>query len=340
MAEQNIDIDSIGKIDINKITMKDDYGALKFQKSAEYLIRLQGLFGEFAELQYKTILSKPEIDDIDNKKTRFVDYIKRIDSFNLNHPNPKPLHDQLEGEIERYSNETIQQTKTNLVYLRQEAALKSKDEEELQKQQKAAVQAEIVYKELALKLQNELENLKQKKAEIETTHGEIASVTLAKYFEKQANEDRASMEKWLGNRDKTFWFLIGLIAFNFIVYFGILMMKSIGIIVFGPESFFTLEYGLAKLALLSVVSYGLGFASKNYNVYANMYAINTHRRNVAQTLQDYIATNPEPEAKSEMIKEGTEAMFKHMPIGYIGRLEGKDTNAVYEVINNYIKQRP
>jgi hypothetical protein len=320
--------------------MKDDYGALKFQISAEYLSKLQGLFREFTELQYQTILSKPEIEDIDNRKVRFIDYLKRIDGFNLNHSNPKPLHDQLEGEIERFSNETTQQTKTNRVFLRQEAALKSKDEEELQKQQKAAVQAEAVYKELSNKLQNELENLKQKKTEIETTHGEIASVTLAKHFEKQANEDNFNMNRWLGIRDKTFWLLIIIIVFNFLIYFGILIFKSLGKITFGPESFFTLEYGLAKLALLSILSYGLGFASKNYNVYANMNAINTHRKNVAQTLQDYIATNPELEAKSEMIKEGTEAMFKHMPIGYIGRLEGKDSNAIYEIINHYIQPKP
>lgn len=326
MAEQKIDINSIKDIDIKKIALKDDYGALKFQKSCNYLEKLQTIFNEFEDLQYKIYLSKPEIADIEGRKAQFISYLNRINGFNLSSSNPKPEHDQIENEIERSFNDTVQNTKTNLVFLRQEAALKSQDAQDLKNQQNEVLKLRTELERTKDDLQTELQIIRNQKEKIENAQGEVAVVTLAKHFREQVDEDRGNEDRWLRVRDRTYWGLIILILANIVAYVFI-------------RSIFTIEYGLAKLALISVISYGLGFASKNYNIAANMRTINKHRQNVAQTIESFLASNPDSEIKSELIKQGTEAMFSHLPIGYIGKSELKESGPVYELINNYIKPK-
>ena len=370
MAEE-ITNETIQKVNIKNIALNKDLGRLVFQNSLLYLEETQKLIKELDELNYKDNLSPEEIGIIDAKKNQFVENLKRLKEFNIGQAESEQAHDNLEKQFTDFYNTISRELRTQLVFLRQQASLKSQDVQELQKQQKVALEAEKAYKSLTEKLNEELKVLKERKDAVGTAHGEVAVNVLAHHFAKQANDytsmagsnfynqkknednrNKKSGESWFSkiyNRFKKpkswreirsfFWrLLLMILAFNFSLYFLIFFLHKSGNIELATRDIFTLEYGIMKLALISLLYYGMHFASRNYNVVSNLEAVNRHRKNVAQTLEDFLATNPEEETRSQMIKQGTEAMFKHLPVGYLRRDNKEDSGEVTKFFTSIMRQ--
>jgi len=337
MIETSI-IDQIKKIDIKSLALnKEKLGVLIFEQSWSKLEELRSLFLEFIDLDYKKNLSRDEIQSIDDSLNQFWRFLQRLEQFNIELPNAKQIHDGFEKEVENFYHNTTKNLRTSLIYLRQEAARKSQDQRSLAEEQKAATKAKKQYEELYEQLKNQLESLQKQKKEIEVAHGEVATKYLATQFDKQAREYEENAKIWLGRRNKLYLLLLGIIIANFSVYILFFILYKTGKINLPPHEIFTLEYGFVKLALLAILSYGVGFASKNYNINSHLAAINKHRRNVAQTLEDFLSTNPD--RKTEMLRQATEAMFKHVSVGYIKREEQKDNGPIYEIINKFLPSK-
>lgn len=307
---------------------------LTFAKAYPQLDKLRQTLVEFDELDYTSLLNPDEVKEVDRFKESLLNFIIKINSF---HPETdasfnKNVRDALENEIEGFFRNTTKRLRDHLVFLRQEAALKSQDQQSLAEEQKATIQAREQYKELSQQLKSELESLQKQKREVEAAHGEVATTYLAVQFSKQAVAYESAAEKWLARRNKLYRWLIAIISINFFFYFFLFFLeKTLGGL--PPSEIFTIEYGVVKLALLAVLSYGVGFTSKNYNVNSHLAAVNKHRSNVAQTLDDFFATNPE--RKSHMLQEGTRAMFRHVPIGYIRREEQRDNGPFDAIIRTF-----
>ncbi|RMF97967.1 MAG: hypothetical protein D6734_01045 [Candidatus Schekmanbacteria bacterium] len=332
---ENLKVLEIKKIALNK----DKFGALTFDKAYPQLHKLRKMLVEFEELDYQNLLTSDEVREVDSIKQRLMNYIKRINDLNpeTDASFNKNVRDQIESEIDSFYRTATRQLRSNLVFLRQEAARKSQDQQSLAEEQRAAMQARKQYEELHKQLKGELELLQKQKGEIEKAHGEIASKYLAAQFNKQAKEYEDEAKKWLLLRNRLYWVLICIIGLNFLAYLSLFILDKGWNIGLPPREIFTVEYGLVKLALLAVISYGIGFASKNYNVNSHLSAINKHRRNVAQTLEDFLATNPD--RKTEMLRQATEAMFRHVSIGYIRREKQKDNGPIYEIINKFLPNK-
>ena len=99
-----------------------------------------------------------------------------------------------------------------------------------------------------------------------------------------------------------------------------------------PSEFFTIEYGLVKFALLGLLSYATGFATRNYNINAGLVATNKHRKNVAETLADTLASPLSDEAKAVLAREAAVAMFQNLSVGYIKKEHQNDSGPILEVI--------
>lgn len=331
---EELTLDSLKTLDTNSIAFnKDRLGPLVFEQSAPLLEKLIKLANELDELGYKENLSAQEANEIDSFKNNLIEHLRRIQNFDINQPNPKETHDNYETQILSFYNDTTRQLRQGLVYLRQEAQYKTRDQKSLKKLQQETLQARKKFEELSIQLKKEIETLEKRRQQVESKHGEIAAKVLANHFAKQANDYTKDAEKWSKTRDVFYWILIGIIILNFIIYLVLFVANKFFDYFLKTTDFFTIEYGLTKLVLLSLLSYGIAFASKNYSVSSNLSAINRHRKNVAQTLDDFLETKPESEVRSQMIKEGTLAMFKHLPIGYIGKNEAKESSPVHEIIN-------
>ena len=332
---KEITIESLNGINIKQLALNSDFGKLKFEKSYLYFKGVQDIFKNLDDHDYKNNLTQQEINNIDAKKNQFIEYLARLQKFDIGQAESQQLHDNLENEIINFHDDTVRNLRIIQLSLKDITASKSEDKQELAKKQKMAAQAEKEYKELSEKMKKELGILTKQKKAIETAHGEMATKVLAHHFAKQANDHQALIPKWKKIRSAFYWSIITIISLNIISYFYILIVGNIlNKFSLHTNQIFTLEYGVVKLILISFLSYGLSFASKNYNIEANLTIINKHRKNVAQTLEDFLATNPGADTKSQMIKKGTDAMFQHHQTGYIATTKQKEDGPVQAIINN------
>lgn len=328
------------KVDIKSLALnKDKLGSLIFETSYPLLEKLRDLFVELEELGFEKTLTTEEVNNVLNLRNQFLAFLKRLSEFDIAHSNPKQLHDSFENEVQNFYNNALKHLRTPLVFLRQEAARRSQSGKDLATEQKAAAKARKEYEEMSVELKAELEKLKAQKQEIETTHGEVASKQLAMHFKREAAEHREQAATWLGSRTLFYKWLMAIIITNFVLYFGLFLSQKLGWTTWQIEDFFTLQYGIGKLALITLLWYGMNFASKNYAVESHLEAINQHRRNVAQTLEDFLATNPNPETLSEMLKNGTTAMFEHLQVGHLRKEEVREDGSPMQEIVNILTPR-
>lgn len=337
---EELSLDSLKSIDIKAIAFnKNLLGPLTFDQSAPLLEKLLKLANEFDELGYKENLSTHEVNEIDAFKNNLLEHLRRIQNFDINQPNPKETHDNYENQILNFYNDVTRQLRASLVYLRQEAQYKAKNQKELRALQQETLRARKKFQELSEQLKKEIETLEKQKERVKSKHGELASNRLANYFNKQTDNYIKSSNEWLARWTNYYKWLIRIVIGNLVLFFVIFIigdkLKLIGLTV---TEVFTLQYLFVKVALLSLLSYGLRFSSRNYSINSNLAATNIHRKNVAQTLEDYLATDSDPQIRQEIVKEGVKSMFEHLPIGYVGKDEAKDSSSpVSEVINYFFK---
>jgi len=120
--------------------------------------------------------------------------------------------------------------------------------------------------------------------------------------------------------------MLGVVVLNIFLYTGLIFFDK------NPDKYFTVQYGVAKIVFLSLLSYAIGFASKNYHIYAQLETVNIHRKNAANTMSDLLVANPDkPDVRAEVIRQASEAIFKHLPIGHITKTENQ-SGPIAEII--------
>ncbi len=337
---EEIKRESVTKIDIEKLALNKDFGRLTFKESLPFLRKTQALFKELDELNYQNNLSQEEISAIDIKKDQFIKQLTQLQQFDIGQADSQTVHDNLEQQFINFYNSTLKGLMTQLVYLRQEIALQSKDERNLQEEQKAATKARKQSEEILEQLKKELNSIRKETKEVAGASGERAAVTLGKHFESQAGEYSSKANNWLTQRSTFFKWLLIIIGVNFILYLFLFITNKLGVRPnIAPSEFFTPQYGVVKLALLALLSYAIGFAGKNYNINSNLEAVNKHRKNVAETLSDFLKTKPEANDRSQLVKSAAEAMFRNSPSGYGSKQESKDDGPIHEIVNNIISSK-
>ena len=54
------------------------------------------------------------------------------------------------------------------------------------------------------------------------------------------------------------------------------------------------------------------------------YLKNKHRKNVADNMVEFLASNPDADTRSQIIRQGSESMFVMEETGYLGKMNEKD----------------
>lgn len=322
-------------IEIKQIFLdKEKFGVLTFDRSYEIAHVTRKMLAEFQELNYKENLTPPEIQEIDRDIDNFLRLVTQIynispetdSGFNLNYRN------NLEDTIINQSQEIQRRLREKLVYLRQELALSNPENKDLQEEQKELAKVRVEYAKTLSDLQKKIESLTIEKKQIEDTHGEIASIRFGKHFESQVDEYEATAKDWLNKRNIILLILEGVVVINFLAYLVIFIgWKSGKWPNFSPSVFFTSGYAVIKVAGVLLLSHVLAFNSKNYSINKNLSVKNKHRKNVADTINSFLESNPDTETKSQIIKQGTDSMFKDESTGYLGKMNEKDHSPIEQI---------
>ncbi len=323
---ENLKVLEIKKIALNR----EKFGALTFDRIYPKLHELRKMLVEFEELGYADLLTTDEIKAVNNLKEKLLKYVQRINdlnpetdaTFNIN------VRNNLENEIDSFCGSATMQLRTNLVFLRQEAARKSQDQQSLAEEQKAASQARKQAEEMLGQLKHELAELGKRKQQLESTSGEVGAKALGIHFKTETGQYQDRADKWL---------IGAVISYVILIAFVLAVAAYYTWWHVGGWTTLTWQEGAGKLALFAVLWYAVSFIIRNYNVSSHLAAVNRHRTAVAKTLEDFLASNPT--ATGEMLQNGTEAMFKHAPIGFITKAEKDSGNPLFEIVNKIVNPK-
>lgn len=327
--------ENLKNLEIKQIFLdKDKFGVLTFDRSYPVAQATRKMLVELEDLGYKEVLTRSEIQAIESDTQHLVNLIREVSnknpandpSFNIN------VRNDLENNIVASSEGIQQRSRDKLVFLRQELALSKPESQDLQKEQKELSKIRIEYEKALLDLKVRFDALNEKKEEIENTQGEIAATRFGKHFDAQSTEYETQANDWLEKRDAVLRILFGVIGANFIVYFYLFLAWKLSWWPhFAPSDFFTVDYAVIKVTLVLLLSHVLAFNSKNYSISRNLMVRNKHRKNVADTINNFLESNSDSETKSQIIKQGAESMFKAEESGYLGKINQKDHSPIEQV---------
>lgn len=321
--------EELESIDVDSLTLDPKFGSLTFNDASKKLNKIKKWLIELDKLGYSNLLPETVVAEIQNCATEFDGYIDWLRNFAIDtSPNPKQEHDHFENQINTFFNQFyIRFVVTHLTYLKQEAQTQSKDKKNLAEEQKKLAEIRRNYEDIVKGVQNETKQL-------EKARTEQAAKRFGKHFELQSKKNKTDADFWLEKRNLWFITLIGTILVNLVFYLYLFTTYKLNLPPnLKPSDFFTIEYGLVKLTLISVLSYAISFTSRNFNINSNLVTLEQHRKNVAETLNDFIDSDLEKEDRSKIVEKATEAMFTHRPIGYLPKIETKDEGPISSIYN-------
>jgi hypothetical protein len=340
--QHDLTIDNIKLLDLQDVFLnRNILGNLVFENSFFYAEKLQKFFVELQELNYEKKLTTKEVDEINVDMQTFLKFLHTVaeknpeqdQNFNVN------VRNELDTRIIRYVEDTLKNHRNKLIFLRQEIALSKPESRELQKEKTELAKLRKEYQDAVLGLKLQLEKISSEKNEIESSQGEVAALRFGKHFETQAGIYTVDSSTWLHNRDQIINVLIGIIIVNFCLYLYLFIANKVGLWPnFPPSEFFTFEYAFVKISFILLLSHLLAFNSKNYSITKNLEVKNKHRKNVADTMVEFLASNPDADTRSQIIRQGSQSMFVMEETGYLGKMNEKDNNPI-EQINYFLPNK-
>lgn len=332
---EKITEENVLKVDVEVIAQDRRFPELKFDNARKKLPKVQKWLIEADELGAQELLIESDKNTIRDLKKQLVQHLENLLIFEIRTTNDTATseHNALESRIDSFFNSVYQNLPMRILpFLRQENARSASDTKELDKQRKTAAQAQRDYEALKQQIAKELEDIRARRSEVEKEQGEFVAVGLGKDFGDQADQYQMKADKWLEQRNAWLKVLFGVIGANIILYFILMVGHLIDNNFTSPDQVFTIQYGLAKFALLLLLSYAIGFCSRNYNISSGLAATNRHRKNVAEVLLSALSSPLTDDAKGEMVRVAGTEMFKHLPVGYINKEHQSDSGPILEVI--------
>ncbi len=304
---QNINslIEEIVVKEINDLTRETTLGESSFKKTEPAFIEIISILKEFGSvsLDFSTendlgsLLSiLPQI------KSRFGE----VEAFTIATENPIGSRDSIHNAIVKLLGK-LYEIRANILLI---AAVKRGDIDEAAKKLEAVKnQFEEAIEENQRYIQTIREEINNILNEVRTAASQIGVAKHATIFNEQAKGHEAQANKWFIGT-----VIIGSIT---VLYAGFLLFASIFGWGIGDSSLMWQQIA-AKFFVISVLSFVLVWAAKNYSSNMHNNIVNKHRQNALLTFETFIKGSENPETKDSVLLSATKCIFSHQYSGYSG----------------------
>lgn len=153
---------------------------------------------------------------------------------------------------------------------------------------------------------------------------------------------------WLIRRRNYYYATLVVVVFNLFIFiagifggkvhiYGTTTSLDLGKLVSDGSNYYGLKYSIFLVVFLLLLYMGISFATNNYNTQRNLATLNRHRRNVAQTLENFLIGSQfskDQEIRNRLVEEAAKAMFTIQPTGYLTKKHNTTNTPAREVFNN------
>jgi hypothetical protein len=132
----------------------------------------------------------------------------------------------------------------------------------------------------------------------------------AMYFMQEAEGHKKAATKWLVATA-----FLGLTALGFAVY--VLYFLEYGQSQINSQQ--SLHLGLAKVAVFSVLSFGVLWCGRSYKSHRHNFVVNKHRQNALSTFDAFVSATKDEQTKQTVLVEAARCVFAPQQSGYLGK---------------------
>lgn len=312
------------ELNIEELCLNGKFGELKFDQSIKPLEIMRANLVELEQFSFRDRLSSSEIREIQQAMERFWELVNSILNFSIAQEHPQNAKNTIQSTIEHfYDRDFINLTRRSLMYLKQEAMLTSPSNQKM-------VDTTKQYEELVRRLDEMAQKVELNKQSVERNEGIVGSKYLSQIFRKQAKEyerDHSHYPKLIGGSIVTMTILVFVIG---ILY---LCLKD------ESNNTLRIELGVLGAILIAVNYYVLRLFIRNSNSIKHLKETNTHRANVAETMESFLGASDDAETKEVLLKEAAQAMFRMETTGYLNKDQMEVNTPISEMVTNFIKEK-
>jgi hypothetical protein len=129
-------------------------------------------------------------------------------------------------------------------------------------------------------------------------------------------------------------------AWNSYKYYEELVKLSFAEKGIGLSAAQSIQLGVAKLFLFSLLVGGIIWCGRNYRAHRHNYVVNKHRQNALSTFDTFVNSAQDQQTKSAVLLQATQAIFVPQPTGYISQ-EGESGSLpqVFEIVRNVVESK-
>lgn len=333
--------DNIFKINVSELALDSRFGSLVFDDANKKLSKTQAWLKEVCDLNYSELLQQNDINQVNSLSKRLFEHLEWLRAFDIGAvANAKQEHDNFNDRVNSFYNDVYSQVVMRILpFLREERRREAPDQEKIDEEIKKIVQIRTDLENELVNIKSETQNIRIANKRVGSAKGERAAVRMAAHFDSEVGRYEIFTKRWF--RGVVFGYLLVIAC---LILLGFITAHYVNEIITSPVSVdirVVWSAIISKLVILAALWYGLSFIIKNYNVNSQLVAVNRHRAAVARTLEDFIAVEQQQENPrlSEVLKNATEAMFKHAPIGFVSKTEKESSSPILQVVNDLMGLR-
>jgi hypothetical protein len=238
---------------------------------------------------------------------QIVDITTRAEDFNVRGNNPGAERDSIaKGLIESYRVlfQKLQPALTYSLLLQDDINIKLN--ELLSDGIKMKEELSSITTETTAKANSLLEDIKNM----------AADKVVDKYagiFQEEAKKQGTESNTW-------FWITVGALAAT--IVYGLTLLLWPGFAIDGNTTIAqSIQIGISKLVVFSMLSYFVYLSNKNYRVRQHSSMVNTHRHNALRTFETFVEATNDSQTKDAVLIHAAQTIFSPQQTGYLSNEE-------------------
>lgn len=297
---------------------------LNFESGLPVFKRTLDLFKDLSESRLDD-LPYEMLNNLTALARQALNHFQSVQNFSTNQANPASVRDNLIQQIRDQWHNYYSAATPAIAYSRQLGT----DFDRLEREARGVLsEVQQIGTDARKDKDTTLAEMKAAMEQIRRAAAEAGVAQHAIHFKEEAESHHKQSTRWL-------WAAVGFAVLTGAYAFYALEIQRHDIAANAPLGT-VVQLALAKIVIISILSYGLVFAARNYAASRHNLVINRHRQNALSTFETFVKAASDSQTKDAVLLQATQSIFSPQTSGY---LRGEEQAAphgsqVVEVVRN------